>query len=76
MRDPADSAERTKPLGDDFAMPIDDRYFEDYREGAVYQYGYLAMSEAEIRSSTLPGRSTLSRSTSIPSSPPADRSTG
>jgi len=48
MRDPANSAERTKPLGDDFAMPIDDRYFEDYREGAVYQYGYLAVSEAEI----------------------------
>ena len=29
-------------------MPIDDRYFEDYLPGAVYEYGEIAVSEAEI----------------------------
>ena len=33
---------------DDFAVPIDDRYFEDYTPGAVYEYGYIAVSEADI----------------------------
>jgi len=32
----------------DFAVPIDDRYFEDYTPGAVYEYGYIAVSEADI----------------------------
>jgi acyl dehydratase len=32
----------------DFAAPIDDRYFEDYAPGAVYEYGYITVSEAEI----------------------------
>jgi acyl dehydratase len=32
----------------DFAAPIDDRYFEDYLPGAVYEYGDIAVSEAEI----------------------------
>ena len=48
MRDPAGSAGGTKPLSDDFAAPIDDRYFEDYQSGAVYEYGYITVSEAEI----------------------------
>jgi len=48
MRDPADSAEPTKPLSDDFAVPIDDRYFEDYTTGAVYEYGHITVSEADI----------------------------
>jgi acyl dehydratase len=49
MRDPADSAESTRTLSDhDFAAPIDDRYFEDYEEGAVYEYGYITVTEAEI----------------------------
>src|SRR6266699_411927 len=35
-----DSATRT--LSDsDFAVGIDDRYFEDYVAGAVYEYGYV-----------------------------------
>ena len=33
---------------DDFRVPIDDRYFEDYRPAAVYEYGYLSVTEAEI----------------------------
>jgi acyl dehydratase len=33
---------------DDFRVPIDDRYFEDYRPAAVYEYGYLTITEAEI----------------------------
>ena len=48
MRDPADSSEPTKSLSDDFAEPIDDRYFEDYTTGAVYEYGCLTVTEAEI----------------------------
>jgi acyl dehydratase len=48
MRDPADSAERTKPLSDDFAAPIEDRYFEDYQSGEIYEYGYITVSETEI----------------------------
>src|SRR5580698_10018352 len=39
----------TKTLSaDDFAVPIDDRYFEDYVQGAVYEYGYITVTEAEI----------------------------
>ena len=39
----------TKTLSDDdFAVPIDDRYFEDYVPGAVYEYGYITVTEAEI----------------------------
>jgi acyl dehydratase len=33
---------------DDFAAPIDDRYLEDYVAGAVYEYGYITVTEAEI----------------------------
>ncbi|MCU1681090.1 MAG: MaoC protein dehydratase [Amycolatopsis sp.] len=33
---------------EDFAAPIDDRYFEDYVPGAVYEYGYSTVTEAEI----------------------------
>jgi acyl dehydratase len=32
----------------DFTVPREDRYFEDYSPGAVYEYGYLTVSEAEI----------------------------
>jgi acyl dehydratase len=32
----------------DFSAPIDDRYFEDYQLGAVYEYGHLAVSEEAI----------------------------
>ena len=32
----------------DFPVPIDQRYFEDYAEGAVVEYGPIAVSEAEI----------------------------
>src|SRR4029077_7279548 len=42
-----DSAPRTL-REDDFTVGIDDRYFEDYPTGAVYEYGYASVSEAEI----------------------------
>jgi acyl dehydratase len=32
----------------DFAAPIDDRYFEDYTPGAVYEYGYLTATDEDI----------------------------
>jgi acyl dehydratase len=49
MRDPADSSESTRTLSDrDFAAPVDDRYFEDYEQGAVYEYGYVTVTEAEM----------------------------
>ena len=32
----------------DFAVPIDDRYFEDYATGAIYEYGYLTVAEQDI----------------------------
>ena len=42
-----DSATRT--LSDsDFAVGIEDRYFEDYVAGAVYEYGYASVSQADI----------------------------
>jgi acyl dehydratase len=40
---------RTRTLSEqDFAVPIDDRYFEDYTPDAVYEYGYITVSEADI----------------------------
>ncbi len=33
---------------DDFPAPIGDRYFEDYLPDAVYEYGYLTVTEPEI----------------------------
>jgi acyl dehydratase len=43
------SAAGTRTLSEnDFATPIDDRYFEDYQPGAVYEYGYIHVSEPEI----------------------------
>lgn len=47
MRDPA-PAGSTKVLTDDFPAPVDDRYFEDYQQGAVYEYGYVTVTEDEI----------------------------
>jgi acyl dehydratase len=32
----------------DFAAPIDDRWFEDYKTGAVYEYGYATLTEDEL----------------------------
>lgn len=31
-----------------FATPIDDRYFEDYQPGAVFQFGEIAVTAEEI----------------------------
>jgi acyl dehydratase len=40
---------RTEALaGHDFAVPIEQRWFEDYRPGAVYEYGHVSVTEAEI----------------------------
>lgn len=42
-------ADSTTSLGtSDFDVPVDERYFEDYRPGAVYEYGYLTVTEDEI----------------------------
>lgn len=43
----ADQQTRTLSA-DDFAVPVTDRYFEDYRPGAVYEYGYRSVTEDEI----------------------------
>ena len=41
--------EATRTLSEaDFAVGVADRYFEDYVVGAVYEYGYVSVSEAEI----------------------------
>ncbi|HSZ41436.1 MAG TPA: MaoC family dehydratase [Trebonia sp.] len=32
----------------DFAVPIGDRYFEDYEAGAVYEYGYAIVDREEL----------------------------
>jgi acyl dehydratase len=48
MTHPDTAAGPTRALGADFAAPITDRYFEDYEPGAVYEYGYLSVTEAEI----------------------------
>ncbi|RAI43426.1 MaoC family dehydratase [Rhodoplanes roseus] len=32
----------------DFAVPIEDRYFEDYVPGVTYEYGTVAVTEAEV----------------------------
>jgi acyl dehydratase len=32
----------------DFAVPVEDRYFEDYVPGAVFEYGDTPITEAEI----------------------------
>jgi len=48
MTHPDTAAGPTRALGADFAAPVTDRYFEDYQPGAVYEYGYLTVTEAEI----------------------------
>jgi acyl dehydratase len=47
MREMTPPATRTLS-SEDFAVPAEDRYFEDYVPGAVYEYGYATVSEAEI----------------------------
>jgi acyl dehydratase len=32
----------------EFAVPVEDRHFEDYVPGAVYEYGHIPVTEAEI----------------------------
>jgi acyl dehydratase len=32
----------------DFAVPVDQRFFEDYVPGAVFEYGSITLTEAEI----------------------------
>ena len=32
----------------EFALPVADRYFEDYAPGAVFEYGAIPVTEAEI----------------------------
>jgi acyl dehydratase len=42
----ADSS--TKSLGADFTVPADERYYEDYEPGSVYEYGHVGVTAAEI----------------------------
>jgi len=32
----------------DFTAPVEDRYFEDYVPGSVYEYGYVTVSEEDV----------------------------
>jgi acyl dehydratase len=32
----------------DFTVPIEERYFEDYAPGAIYEYGHIAITEEDI----------------------------
>jgi len=32
----------------EFAVPVEDRHFEDYTPGAVFEYGAISVTEAEI----------------------------
>ncbi len=49
MTQAAGPAGSTRTLSDDdFAASIDDRYFEDYVPGAVYEYGYVTVTETNI----------------------------
>ena len=46
----AAEAAGTRTLSEaDFAVPRTDRYFEDYVTGAVYDYGYVSVTEPENR---------------------------
>ncbi|WP_041832524.1 MaoC family dehydratase [Actinoplanes sp. N902-109] len=38
----------TRALGPDFPVRIDDRFFEDYLPGTVYEYGHRTVAEPEI----------------------------
>jgi acyl dehydratase len=38
----------TRALGGDFGVGAGERWFEDYRTGAVYEYGYVEVGEEEI----------------------------
>jgi len=49
MREMTPPATRTLS-NQDFAVPAEDRYFEDYVPGAAYEYGYVTVTEAEILS--------------------------
>lgn len=40
--------EPTHALGPDFASPLDDRWYEDYAPGAVYEYGHVSLTQEAI----------------------------
>src|SRR5579884_2479660 len=40
--------ETARMSASEFSVPLDKRYFEDYVSGSVYEYGPIAVSEAEI----------------------------
>jgi acyl dehydratase len=49
MTEPGGHDTATRTLSeDDFAVGVAERYFEDYVPGAVYEYGYASVTEAEI----------------------------
>jgi acyl dehydratase len=49
LRDRTDHTSETMRMSaNEFAVPIDQRYFEDYVPGSSYEYGPISVSEAEI----------------------------
>lgn len=39
----------TRTLSDgDFSVPIDERFFEDYHAGSIYEYGYVSVTDEDI----------------------------
>jgi acyl dehydratase len=49
MTDSTRQGSATRTLSEnDFAVGIEDRYFEDYVAGAAYEYGYASVSQADI----------------------------
>ena len=47
----------------EFAVPIEERWFEDFVPGTVYEFGHMEVTEAEI--SILPAGSIRSRCMSM-----------
>ncbi len=44
----SDGVVGTRALGVDFPVTREDRFLEDYEPGAVFEYGFVCVSEAEI----------------------------
>lgn len=43
-----EAKKHTEAQTSEFAVPISDRYFEDYVPGSIYEYGTISVTEAEI----------------------------
>lgn len=57
------------PPGDDFATPVEERYYEDYVPGATHTYGARTLSEEEILDFATPTTTSAgSRASPLPAS--------